>query len=201
MEKIQAFPANDEEQVYVLMDSWYTSKKLVDTCNSKGFHVIGAVKSNRKIRPNGIEVSMAKFAGPYIRNSDLRSVTVKGKGKFRIYEYEGPISDMENAKVLMSWERKFNQNQTPFCLLCTDLTLDVVTILEYYNVRWEIETGSRYFKELLGFDQYQLLSFKAIERYWTIQYLVQNFLEFQRYEWSKVSTVTLGDTVREFGAK
>lgn len=196
MEMIKMFPASDEEQVYVLMDSWYTSKKLIDACNAKGFHVIGAVKSNRKIRPNGIEVSMAEFAGQYIRNPDLRSVTVKGKGKFRMYEYEGPISEIENAKVLLSWEKKFRQDQKPFCILCTDLTLDVVTILEYYNVRWEIETGYRYFKELLGFDQYQLLSFKAIERYWAIQYLVQNFLEFQRFEWSKTKPLTLGDAVR-----
>lgn len=196
MEMINAFPANDEEQVYVLMDSWYTSKKLVDTCNAKGFHVIGAVKSNRKIRPTGIEVPMSEFADRYIQDPDLRSVTVKDKGRFRVYVYEGSISDIENAKVLLSWEKKFSQDKTPFCLLCTDTTLDVVTILEYYNIRWEIETGYRYFKELLGFDQYQMLSFKAIERYWTIQFLVQNFLELQRYEWSKESTVTLGDTVR-----
>jgi hypothetical protein len=26
----------------------------------------------------------------------------------------------------------------------------------FYYVRWNIETGYRYFKELLGFDQYQL---------------------------------------------
>lgn len=39
MEMIHAFPSTDEEQVYVLMDNWYTSEKLIDTCNAKGFHV------------------------------------------------------------------------------------------------------------------------------------------------------------------
>lgn len=102
---IQAFPAREEEQVYVMTDSWFTSRKLVDTCNVKGFHVISAVKSNRNIRPNGIKVSMSHFADQYIQNPDLRSVTVKGKGKFRIYEYEGPVSDIENAKVLLSWKK------------------------------------------------------------------------------------------------
>ncbi|WP_142383430.1 hypothetical protein [Bacillus sp. V3-13] len=63
-------------------------------------------------------------------------------------------------------------------------------------MRWEIETGYRYFKELMGFDQYQMLSFKAIERYWVIQYLTQNFLEQQRHEWSQNSSLTPGDTVR-----
>ncbi|WP_158553347.1 IS701 family transposase [Peribacillus saganii] len=195
-EMVHAFPAADDEQVYVLMDSWYTSKKLVDACNSKGFHVIGAVKSNRKICPAGIQIPMSEFGNRYIQNTDLHSVTVKDKGRFRVYSYEGSISDIKNAKVLLSWDKKFNPDKTPFCILCTDTALDVVTILEYYHVRWEIETGYRYFKELLGFDQYQMLSFKAIERYWVIQYLTQNFLEVQRSEWSKGSPLSLGDTVR-----
>lgn len=50
------------------------------------------------------------------------------------------------------------------------------TIQRYYHVRWNIETGYRYFKELLGFDQYQLLSFEVIQRFGAIQYLTQNFL-------------------------
>jgi SRSO17 transposase len=196
MEMIRNFPAYEDEQVYVVMDSWYSSRKMIDTCLSKGFHVIAAVKSNRKICPQGIRVSMSEFASQYIENSDLHSVTVKDKGRFRVYSCESPLAEMENVKILLSWEKKFVQGKTPFCLLCTDLTLDVVTILEYYHVRWEIETSYRYFKELLGFDHYQLLSFKAIERYWVIQYLTQNFLEQQRYEWSKNSPLTLGDTVR-----
>ncbi len=34
--------------VYVLFDSWYTSAKLVKWIRQQGWHVIGAVKSNRK---------------------------------------------------------------------------------------------------------------------------------------------------------
>ncbi|OPH54557.1 hypothetical protein BC351_31765 [Paenibacillus ferrarius] len=64
-------------------------------------------------------------------------------------------------------------------------------------MRWNIETGYRYFKELLGFDQYQLLSFIGIGRFWAIQFLTQNFLEFQRQEWmERQSEMTLGDVVR-----
>lgn len=70
---------------------------------------------------------------------------------------------------LLSWEEKFDPDKLPFSILCTDLTLDVVTILRYYQVRWVIETGYRYFKELLGFDHYQVRSLKAIERHWVIQ--------------------------------
>jgi len=197
VEMIKAYPASDDEQVYVLMDSWYTSEKIVNACNSKGFHIIAALKTNRKICPAGIRISMSEFASQYIRQSDLRSVTVENQGRYWIYEYEGPVADTENVKVLLSWQTAFRRDKTPFCILCTDKSLDVVTILRFYGVRWHIETGYRYFKELLGFDHYQLWSFHAIERFWVIQFLTQNFLELQRVEWSTpTAPLTLGDVVR-----
>lgn len=115
---------------------------------------------------------------------------------YKIYLYEGQLSDMNHVKVLLSWEDEFDADQTPFCILCTDDDLDLVTIQRYYAVRWKIETGYRYFKDLLGFDQYQLHSCKAIHRYWSIQFMVYNYLEWQRYVWSDRSTMTLGDVVR-----
>lgn len=197
VELIEAYEASDHEQVYVLMDSWYTSQKLVDACNAKGFHIIGAVKTNRTICPKGVRIQIGEFAADYIQKSDLRSVTVENKGTYWVYEYDGPLADIENVKVLLSWENGFDSSKPPFCILCTDHSLDLVTILRYYQVRWSIETGYRYFKELLGFDHYQLQSFYAIKRFWTIQFLICNFLELQRKEWSDESnTLTLGDVVR-----
>ncbi len=35
LEMIEAFPAAADEQVYVLMDSWYTSEKVINACNRK----------------------------------------------------------------------------------------------------------------------------------------------------------------------
>jgi SRSO17 transposase len=197
IEMIQAYEADENESVYVLMDSWYTSKKLIDTCNSKGFHVIAAVRANRIICPKGISIPIDEFSTRFIHKSDLRSVTVENQGKFWVYEYEGSLSDMENVKLLLSWKNDYTPSSKPqACILCTDQSLDLVTIQRFYHVRWNIETGYRYFKELLGFDQYQLLSYVGIERFWAIQFLTYNYLEFQRNEWSKANgSMTLGDVV------
>jgi len=197
IEMIEAYPSSEDEIVYVLMDSWYTSQKMIDACQAKGFHIIAAVKTNRKISPVGIRIKISDFAAHYIQASDLHSVTVENQGQYHVYSYEGPLAEIENVRVLLSWENEFKANEMPFCILCTDLSLDLVTILRYYHVRWHIETGYRYLKELLGFDQYQLLSFKAIQRFWVIQFITQNFLELQRHEWSVGPTpLTLGDVVR-----
>lgn len=197
VEMIEDYPSSDDELVYVLTDSWYTSEKIVNACNAKGFHIIAAVKSNRMIYPMGIRISLSDFASKYVRKADLRSVTVENQVTFWIKEYEGPVADIENVKVLMSWEHAYDSGKKPFFILCTDKSLDVVTILRYYDVRWHIETGYRYFKDLLGFDQYQLWSFQAIQRFWVIQFLTQNFVELQRKEWSKPNAaLTFGDVVR-----
>src|SRR5207245_171147 len=36
-------------QVYVLFDSWYASNRLVKFCRRQGWHVICAIRSNRKL--------------------------------------------------------------------------------------------------------------------------------------------------------
>jgi hypothetical protein len=197
VEMIQEYSSSRDEVVYVLVDSWYTSKQLMDVCNAKGFHIVAAVKANRTICPAGIRIKISEFASNYIQKSDLRSVTVENQGLYWVYQYEGPLAEIENVKVLLSWENEFSSSKTPFCILCTDHSLDLVTILRYYQVRWNVETGYRFFKEMLGFDQYQLLSYKAIQRFWAIQFLTYNFLEIQRKEWSSERfPLTLGDVVR-----
>jgi hypothetical protein len=54
VEMFEVYPASKDELVYVLMDSWYTSEKVVNACNAKGFHIIAAFKTNRTICPQGI---------------------------------------------------------------------------------------------------------------------------------------------------
>jgi SRSO17 transposase len=196
LEMIEAFPATQDEQVYVLMDSWYTSEKVINACNRKGFHVIAAVKTNRLICISGVTISwLISLSSTFA--SLTYAPTVDSQGTYWIYEYEGPLSEMENVKALLSWKDAYADSSKPqVCLLCTDLSLDLVTIQRYYHVRWNIETGYRYFKELLGFDHYQLLSFQGIQRFWAIQYLTQNFLESQRQDWMENEKhLTLGDVV------
>ncbi|MDR1532450.1 MAG: transposase, partial [Clostridiales bacterium] len=55
--------------------------------------------------------------------------------------------------------------------LCTDSSLDTVTILEYYSERWCIETFFEQQKGQLGFNKYQIRTMKGIERFWLIMSL------------------------------
>lgn len=59
IELINTYPVNDDEQV---VDSWYTSKKLIETCSQKGVHLIGGLRMNRKIYLGGIDIKLSDFA-------------------------------------------------------------------------------------------------------------------------------------------
>jgi hypothetical protein len=44
-------PPSAINKMYILVDCWYTGIPLIETALSKGYHVIGGLKSNRKICP------------------------------------------------------------------------------------------------------------------------------------------------------
>lgn len=47
---------------YLLCDSWYTSRTIIEAALSKGTHVIGALKTNRILYPQGIRIQAKQFA-------------------------------------------------------------------------------------------------------------------------------------------
>lgn len=155
---------------YVLVDSWYTSARLVNICAKKGLHLIGALKTNRIIYPFGLRTSLQKFA-THLRMDDLHLVTVD-KDSYWVYRYEGPLNDIENAVVLLSWPKGAPlKEQTLRCYISTDISLSNQTILEYYQNRWVVETFFREVKQKLAFNRYQLRNTKSIKRFWTLIFL------------------------------
>ena len=59
----------------------------------------------------------------------------------------------------------------------SDLLADAQTLLGHISIRWEIEVFFADTKELLGIDQYQLLTTTALLRYWTLCWIAFSFLE------------------------
>ncbi|WP_406601074.1 transposase [Lysinibacillus louembei] len=47
---------------YLLCDSWYTSRTIIEVALSKGIHVIGALKTNCMLYPQGIRTQTKQFA-------------------------------------------------------------------------------------------------------------------------------------------
>ena len=181
------------DKIYCLVDSWYTSEKLINGCFINGFDFIGALKSNRKISPLGITMQVKEFA-KYIDPATLDVVTVEGTD-YRVYTYEGKVSKIENALVLICYEADGDGFKEPVYLMSTDIELDAETVISYYQKRWSIETNYKYLKTHLGFDEYKVQGILSIERYFLLTFLAINFLELYRlYHHKELDTI--GDTIK-----
>lgn len=163
-------------RTYVLSDSWYTCCDLINAFAKKGYSYIGSLKTNRVIYPFGVKISVSDFVLEILQKNSFNLVTVNGN-EYYTYRYEGKLNDIENAVVIITLPKK-NGFDGPrpnpkaiSAFLCTDTSLDTVTILEYYSERWCIETFFEQEKGQLGFNKYQIRTMKGIERFWLIMSL------------------------------
>ena len=160
-----------ETEAYLLTDSWYANRKIINACVERGYDFIGALKTNRIIYPCGEQISIAEFAAKHIEMGDVDLVTVNGK-KYYVYRYDGKLNGVSRAAVLISWpELAFKNAKALKAFICTDTSLDTLTILEFYAQRWTIETFFSQSKDTLGFGKYQIRSVKGIDRLWLLMSL------------------------------
>ena len=80
------------EDAYFLCDCWYVSEKMINTFVQKGFHTIGALKTNRLLYPSGMKKKLSELAaGLSVTEKVFDLVTVK-KRKYYVYRYEGNLN-------------------------------------------------------------------------------------------------------------
>ena len=181
---------------YLLVDSWYTSAKILLHGLINGCHTIGRIKSNRVIYPAGIKTNVKKFSS-YIRTNETSLVTASNN-KYYVYRYEGKLNDIENVVVLISWTKN-DLSDNPAFIISTDVSLDNKTIISYYEKRWDIEVSYRYHKTALGFDEFQIQSLKSIHRYCSMIFLTYTFLEIFRVKCEKLYKFkNIGDVILHF---
>jgi DDE superfamily endonuclease len=166
--------------VYVLFDSWYTSAKLVKWIRQQGWHVIAAIKSNRKVSGRKLTEWHHRFKG---HSYDRVSLEL-ANGRQRTYcvrELTGRLRGVPDiVRVLLS--QKGPGVRTPRCFLSTDTNLSAREILRRYQHRWGQEVDYWYAKLQLGLGDFRLRSHEAISKWYAVVYLVLVYLYWQRYE-------------------
>lgn len=147
-------------------------KKIISTFVERGFHTIGALKTNRMLYPFGIRKKLSEFAALLsVTHSDFNLVTVKNKNYY-VYRYERKLNGIENAVVLLSYpEKAFGNPKALRAFLSTDVSLSTDEILSCYICRWPIEVFFRQCNDKLALDSYQIRSAQGIRRYWLLMSL------------------------------
>ena len=111
-----------------------------------------------------------------------------------MYLYNGNVNSFDNVSIAICYEIDGCNLKQPFHIMTTDTAIDAKTIIEYYSVRWTIETNYKYFKSNLGFDKYKVRSLVSIERYFLIVFLAIDYLELFRITNTKLDSI--GETIR-----
>jgi hypothetical protein len=181
--------------VYVLFDSWYTSAKLVKWIRQQDWHVIAAIKSNRKVSGRKLTDWHHDFKGHSYERVSLELAN-KNKRIYCVRSLTGRLRGVPGeVRVLLS--QKGPGVHTPKFFLCTDTKLSVQEILRRYQHRWSQEVDYWYVKLQLGLGDFRLQKHEAISKWYAVVYLVLTYLYWQKYEYkgAQGQTTTLSEVV------
>ncbi len=186
-------------KVYGLFDSWYASKKLIKFCRRQKWHVICAIKSNRRIDKVRVDQhNLALRHKPY-EPITLEAVDEQHKApKYYTRFIKGCLEDFaEPVHAIIS--KKRSGDKLPKYFVCTDLTLTVQQALRYYQKRWPVEVDNTYLKNALGLGDFRQQSLEATQKWFAVVMLAINYLQYRMalaYS-QNLSKTSLADFIRQ----
>ena len=186
-------------QVYVVFDSWYASAKLIQFCRRQRWHVICALKANRRIEKKRIDQHDQTLKHKRYQTIQLDAADPTRQARtFFIRSVQGHLEKV-TGEVCAIISRKHPGDKRPKYFACTDLKLSVQQALNFYQKRWPVEVDNFYLKEALGLGDFRLQSYEAIQKWFAVVTLAMNYLQYQvakRYEQTH-SLLTPADLIRQ----
>ena len=168
--------------VYVLFDSWYASAKLIKFCRRQGWHVICAIKSNRRIDKKRIDHHDLALKHKHYQRITLDAVDPRRPApRYYVRSVQGRLEEVPGP-VCALISRRHPGDKRPKFFACTDLSLSAEQALRYYQKRWPVEVDNIYLKEALGLGDFRLQSFEAIERWFAVVTLAMNYLQYEHIQ-------------------
>lgn len=150
-------------KVIVLFDSYYLCPAVIDACRERKFAYLGVAKKNRNFFPDGRNRDKRKLGryGKSVLRRDGRSMKL-GRRNYRLAERVGRLS--KAGRVKLAFSRRGGESS--WIVMATDhVRWSVKTILTHYLQRWGIEVFFKMSKQYLGLGDYQVLRYRAVERY------------------------------------
>lgn len=186
-------------QVYVLFDSWYASAKLIKFCRRQTWHVICALKGNRRIDKKRIDQYDQTFTHKRYQHVKLDAADPDQKARsYQVRALHGHLEEVPKEVCAMI-SKRHPGDRRPKYFVCTDLSLSVQQALNYYQKRWPVEVDNFYLKAALGLGDFRLQSYEAIRKWFAVVVLALNYLQLQAatlYE-QTLSLYTPADLIRQ----
>ncbi len=192
-ERIRTFEPVAGTLTHVLLDSWYGAKRLWKAARDRGFLITTGLKSNRSLR---VPDPHAAQGWRWQQLSDYAAGLTADD--FTLLAWPRPDDDPEQPRqvyvpVVQTRVRKLYRCQLVITRpsldapakatrswASSDLAADPATLLGHIAARWDVEVFFGATKEVLGLDQYQLMTTTAIVRFWTLVCAAYTLIEEER---------------------
>ena len=191
---------------HVLLDSWYSAKRLWRAAREREFLITTGIKCNRWLAvadptaPKGWKWQRLSEYTAQLRASDYVELAwPKGKKMVYVHVVTTRVRSLYRCQVVIVRQSLDAPLSQARYWASSDLEASPELLLAHIAARWDIEVLFGDGKEELGLDQYQLMSATAIVRFWTLAMLAYVFLEEERdrlqTQWQR--PVTIGEARRE----
>ena len=175
--------------VYVLCDSWYSSKKLLKYCRRQGWHVIGAIKSNRLLDGQRLDAR-----NQTLRHTRYTQVTVADR-TYWVRILQGRLRELP-FDVCVVISKRHKRDKHPRYYVCTDLKLSARAILTGYTKRWPVEVDYYDLKQRLGASDWRVQSVEATRKWMVVVHLALIFLQWRCHDAPTPQERTIGAVIR-----
>jgi SRSO17 transposase len=203
-ELIRTFEPAADTRTHVLLDSWYGAKALWRAARERGFLITSGLKANRSLRvpdpaaPGGWRWQRLDEYAAGLAAADYTVATWPSQQDQRqvyVHAIQTRVRKLYRCQVVIvrdSLDAPLSQARH---WASSDLAADLATLVGHLAARWEVEVLFGDAKELLGLDQYQLLSATAIVRFWTLALAAYVWVEEEqaRLRAARGGHVTLGE--------
>lgn len=152
-----------EAKAIVVFDSYYLCPVVVRACEARSFRYVGVAKKNRNFFPEGRPHDKHRLGtyGANVLRRDGRWMSPGGK-RHRLAQRVGRLSKAGGVKLVFS---RRPREKSWIAMATNETRWGPKTVLSHYFNRWPIEVLFKMSKQYLGLGDYQMLRYRAVERY------------------------------------
>jgi hypothetical protein len=212
VEIIRTFEPVPETVTHVLLDGWYTTKRIWQIARDRGFLITSGLRCNRSLciededDPKGWRWQRLDDYAAALPAEVWQRVLWPGQQHPRwvyIHVVSTRIKKLYRCQlVIVRGQLADDEEEKTRYWASSDLEADVETLIGHIAARWDIEVLFGDTKDILGLDRYQLMSATAIVRFWTLVMVAYYFLDQERARLQQETGqhTTIGDTWRQVRA-
>jgi len=192
IQKMKNFVPPSGTVTHVLLDTWYNCKRIWKAARDRNFKITTGVKRNRWMRvscevtaehPKGWKWQrLDDYAGSLPKDAYQQCSNPRNpKEKVWVHVVHTRVRKLYRCQIIIIRKNINDPLSAARFWVTSDLEADAQTCLNVISIRWDIEVFFEDMKELLGIDQYQLMTTTALLRYWTLCWIAFSFLEEMRH--------------------